>query len=68
MSCYFDNEKINKSTHISELFTYKMSEAAEHGAVCFIYTFIHVDLNSLKSVISQTTFKCILYEKQYIIP
>jgi hypothetical protein len=28
MSCYFDIEKINKSTQISELFTFEMSEAA----------------------------------------
>jgi hypothetical protein len=28
MGCYFDNEKINKSIQISELFTFQMSEAA----------------------------------------
>jgi hypothetical protein len=49
MCCYFDDEKINKSTQISELFTFQMSEA---DSMVVQYTFKHVALINLKSVIN----------------
>jgi hypothetical protein len=51
MGCYFDNEKINKGTQISELFTFQMSEAVAWCStalgmknVCLVYTFKYVVL------------------------
>jgi hypothetical protein len=48
MGCYFDNEKINKSTQISELFKFQMSEAGSMVQ----NTFKHVVLINLNSVIN----------------
>jgi hypothetical protein len=38
--CYFDNEKINKSTQISEMFTFEMSEAGSIVQNTFKHVFL----------------------------